>query len=220
MSALAHVRQQDRQQDRRTHILDAAERCFARSGFHRTTMQDVAREAGMVPGNLYRYFPSKDAMIAGLAERDRLEIAADFASLSGAPDFLEAFKALGRKYFLEEPREKAIIALEIWAESTRNPQMAAMRAAIHEEVHSGICRVCFEAQCNGAVHPGIDIPAVARLITMLSDSLIKRRAIDPDFEAARDIESVINLIGAMLGGACISGQNSPTTHTLIAVKRS
>ena len=203
MSALAHVRQQDRQQDRRTHILDAAERCFARSGFHRTTMQDVAREAGMVPGNL-----------------DRLEIAADFASLSGAPDFLEAFKALGRKYFLEEPREKAIIALEIWAESTRNPQMAAMRAAIHEEVHSGICRVCSEAQHNGAVHPGIDIPAVARLITMLSDSLIKRRAIDPDFEAARDIESVINLIGAMLGGACISGQNSPTTHTLIAGKRS
>lgn len=98
--------------------------------------------------------------------------------------------------------------------------MAAMRAAIHEEVHSGICRVCSEAQHNGAVHPGIDIPAVARLITMLSDSLIKRRAIDPDFEAARDIESVINLIGAMLGGACISGQNSPTTHTLIAGKRS
>ena len=95
----------------------------------RATIADVAREAGMVPGNLYRYFPSKDAMIAGLAERDRLEIAADFASLSGAPDFLEAFKALGRKYFLEEPREKAIIALEIWAESSRNPQMAAMRAA-------------------------------------------------------------------------------------------
>jgi TetR/AcrR family transcriptional regulator, repressor for uid operon len=46
--------------DRRTRILDAAETCFVRSGFHRTTMQDVAAEAGMSAGNLYRYFPSKE----------------------------------------------------------------------------------------------------------------------------------------------------------------
>ena len=60
--------------DRRTHILDAAERSFVRAGFHRTTMQDVAAEAGMSPGNLYRYFPSKDALVAGLCERDRGEL--------------------------------------------------------------------------------------------------------------------------------------------------
>ncbi len=42
------------QSDRHTRILDAAERCFARAGIHRTTMQDVASEAGMSPGNLYR----------------------------------------------------------------------------------------------------------------------------------------------------------------------
>ena len=64
--------------DRRPQILDAAEACFTRSGFHRTTMQDVAGEAGMVPGNLYRYFASKDALILALIERDRAEIAADF----------------------------------------------------------------------------------------------------------------------------------------------
>ena len=45
------------------------------AGFHRTTMQDVAAEAGMSPGNLYRYFPSKEAMVIGLAERDRARVA-------------------------------------------------------------------------------------------------------------------------------------------------
>ena len=34
---------------RRARILDAAERCFVRAGFHRTTMQDVAAEAAMSP---------------------------------------------------------------------------------------------------------------------------------------------------------------------------
>src|SRR5829696_7361042 len=82
--------------ERRTRILDAAERCFVRTGFHRATMQDIAAEAGMSAGNLYRYFPSKDAMVVGLAERDRAEVAEDFAALLSADDFVGGFARLGR----------------------------------------------------------------------------------------------------------------------------
>jgi AcrR family transcriptional regulator len=66
--------------DRRTDILAAAQRCFVRSGFHGASMQDICNEAGMSPGNLYRYFPSKEALIARIAERDRAEVAQEFAS--------------------------------------------------------------------------------------------------------------------------------------------
>ena len=55
------------QSDRRAEILAAAQRCFVRSGFHGASMQDICAEAGMSPGNLYRYFPSKEALIAGIA---------------------------------------------------------------------------------------------------------------------------------------------------------
>ena len=68
------------QSDRRAEILAAAQRCFVRSGFHGASMQDICAEAGMSPGNLYRYFPSKEALIAGIAERDRAEVAQEFAS--------------------------------------------------------------------------------------------------------------------------------------------
>jgi len=44
---------------RREHILDAAETCFARAGFHRTTMHDICKEASVSPGALYVYFDSK-----------------------------------------------------------------------------------------------------------------------------------------------------------------
>ena len=67
--------------DRRDEILAAAARCFVRSGFHGASMQDICTEAGMSPGNLYRYFPSKEALIAGIAERDRAEVAQQFASV-------------------------------------------------------------------------------------------------------------------------------------------
>ena len=43
---------------RREHILDAAERCFAKAGFHRTTMQDICKTADVSAGALYVHFDS------------------------------------------------------------------------------------------------------------------------------------------------------------------
>ena len=118
----------------RARILDARERCFVRCGFHRTTMQDVAAEAGMSPGNIYRYFRSKDAIAVGLAERDRARVNADFAALVDAEDFIGSFAALGRKHFEDEPRERAVLCLEIWAEATRNPTFAAITEEFDRDV--------------------------------------------------------------------------------------
>src|SRR3569833_373744 len=82
------------QSDRRAEILDAAERCFARAGFHQSSMQEICAEAGMSPGNLYRYFPSKEALIAGISERNRAQAAADFAEVDKAPGFFTGVAAL------------------------------------------------------------------------------------------------------------------------------
>src|SRR5882672_7668687 len=90
-----------RQSDRRTEILDAAERCFARSGFHRASMQDICGEAGMSPGNLYRYFPSKEALIAGICERNRADAVASFAMVDSAPEFFEGLAGLARHHLVE-----------------------------------------------------------------------------------------------------------------------
>ncbi len=186
--------------DRRPQILDAAEQCFARAGFHRTTMQDVAGEAGMVPGNLYRYFPSKDAIIVALIERDRAEIAADFAALEGSRDLMAGFKTLGRKHFVEQPREKSILTLEIWSEAARNPTIAALMGAVQAEVRRGIVAVCRNAQRAGEIPADADLDAIARLILTLSDGLIRRRALDRDFESDREVENLLCLVGAVLCG--------------------
>ena len=79
---------EDQQNQRRKHILDAAEACFASSGFHSTTMQDICKAAEVSPGALYVYFDSKEALISGLCERDRAEfedmLAMDLSTGSGA----------------------------------------------------------------------------------------------------------------------------------------
>ncbi|QYU68460.1 TetR/AcrR family transcriptional regulator [Leptolyngbya sp. 15MV] len=49
---------------RRRQILDAALRCFRESGFRGASVSDICKVAGMSPGHLYHYFPSKEAIVA------------------------------------------------------------------------------------------------------------------------------------------------------------
>ena len=102
------------QSDRRTEILDAAERCFARSGFHGASMQEICAEAGMSPGNLYRYFRSKEELIAGISERNRAEAAASFAAVGEAPYFFDGLAALGRQHLVERSEAKSGSAPRSW----------------------------------------------------------------------------------------------------------
>jgi AcrR family transcriptional regulator len=76
-------------------ILDAALRCIARWGVAKTTLEDVAREAGSSRATVYRTFPGgKDALFAALVERelDRLEHAVA-GSVSAADDLEGALVA-------------------------------------------------------------------------------------------------------------------------------
>jgi TetR/AcrR family transcriptional repressor of uid operon len=187
------------QAERRARILDAAERCFVRSGFHRTTMQDIAAEAKMSPGNLYRYFASKDAMATGLAERDRAQVASDFNSLIGSDDFLASLHRLGRKHFVERPREKAIICLEIWAEATRNPTFAAVTDEFERDVVGRMEALFAKAQEQGLIAPDVDIGALAVLVSTLADGFV-RKAILPQFSPEREIAAVMAVIEAAFAG--------------------
>ena len=170
--------------ERHIRILDAAERVFARAGFHAATMQDVAMEAGMSPGNLYRYFSSKDAIIAGMAERDRSTIAADFAALcpSRGP-LLDQLEEIGRKHLVRQPREKAVIALQIWAEASRNEEMARMCAGIEETLIGGLLAALGEAKRTGELPPDLDEQSFLMAISMMADGFFCRRAIEPQFDA-------------------------------------
>src|SRR3954451_335878 len=198
--ASARLPDDDGSPGRRTRILDAAERCFVRSGFHRTTMQDVAAEAGMSPGNLYRYFPSKDAMMAGLAERDRAQVAEDFSQLVVGDGFMQQFAALGRKHFEDEPREKAILCLEIWAEATRNPAFAEMTKAFDCDVIGRLTALFREAQERGGIGATAAPETLALLISILANGMFVRRAVATDFDAEREVATVMNVIGAAVSG--------------------
>ncbi len=71
--------------DARDRMLDATERCLRRSGLRRTTMIEVAHEAGLSRAWLYRHFPDKASLVlATLARTDRQFWADAHARVSAA----------------------------------------------------------------------------------------------------------------------------------------
>ena len=189
----------DRASERQNAILDAAACCFARAGFHRTTMQDVAVEARMSPGNLYRYFTSKNALIAGLVERDRAELAADFAARPGA-DLSAGLRELGRKHFVDAPVEKSRLCLQIWAEATRDPAIAALHADFDQEMLARLAGLFESGKASGAIPASVNCAAAARIAMKLADGMFVRRAAGAHYDAEQELAELFAVIDALLDG--------------------
>ena len=187
--------------ERRAAILVAAERAFVRLGFHATSMQNVAEEAGMSAGNLYRYFPSKEAIVEAICSADETDRARDFAEIAQHGDFLGLAERTIRDKLLGKPRQKAQMILEIWAEAGRNPKSAAMAGAIDASVRAGIVKLVEAARQRGEAAGDVDPAFVARAMMSLVAGVFKRRALEADFDIDAEAAMMMGIITALFAGA-------------------
>lgn len=185
--------------DRRAAILDAAERCFARSGFHQASMSDICQAAGMSPGNLYRYFPSKEAIIEGITERHRSEVAADFDAVARAPSFYEGLSALARHHMIDCPIEEVALSVEIIAECSRNPAIAKLFRDLSNDVRVRLVSLLKAAAERGEIRASADYEAAAEMLMVLADGISLRRIADPNFDAERALPLVFAMVESLLG---------------------
>lgn len=203
---------------RREHILDAAERCFARSGFHRTTMQDICREAGVSPGALYLYFASKEELIAGISERDRSELAEQLKELAATDDLIAALTRIAEHYAIEEARDKRVLCMEIAAESTRNPAVSEIFRGTDRYVIDSFAQVFAEARDAGKIAPAFEPQILAQIIVMLGDGLFWRRAVDPDFDGKAIVPALMEVVSKLIHpvsarAASVEARKTPNRRT-------
>jgi TetR/AcrR family transcriptional regulator, repressor for uid operon len=185
---------------RRDTILDAAERVFAEKGFELATIQDVASACGMSAGNLYRYFASKAAMVSGLVERDRNEMAESFAMLALSPNQIESFETLGRDHLKRECAGDARLTLEIWAASSRRPELREMCVSIEEAVQTNLKKFMERVIAEGRLAPGVDPHLVPHLIMVFVHALFKDAALKLNHDVDHDLDIMFATIRAALAG--------------------
>jgi AcrR family transcriptional regulator len=168
---------------RRRQILSAALRCFAREGFHRTTMQDIFREADLSPGAVYSYFEGKDELIAaiGLTIVGFIaESAAQFdeplpdGRLRRPGEALAELIAGYRSVAFGSAQERARIFPHLIGEQQRDPTLAAAARAGLDALRASFETLARAAQARGELAPAIDPEAFSRVpIAMLHGMLIQ-----------------------------------------------
>ncbi len=107
------------QRSRKDEILDAASKLFARLGFKKTTLDEVAGEVGIVKSALYRYFSNKEdlfnAVIDHLANEHMEAIEKAVKGASGTEEKLRALLIAGHGAAVARTRDVAM-PLEVWRE--------------------------------------------------------------------------------------------------------
>jgi TetR/AcrR family transcriptional repressor of uid operon len=125
--------------DRRSQILEAALVCFAKRGFHQTSMHDISGEAGISVGLIYRYFENKEAVISAMADRHKTEISEMLERARQAPSLLESLEILFTAHCCEDaPQVVSAFVVDLYAEASRNPQVADLVRDVLETAMNGV----------------------------------------------------------------------------------
>lgn len=199
---MARTRDETRFAEKREAILRAAEACFLEKGFHGTGMAEICKAAGMSPGALYRYFPSKEAIIEGIAEDERDDIAGMFAEIEAADDIVARLVAVLVEVMaaVSDP-DYGRIALEIAAEAGRNPAIAQPFRQNEALALERVAAIISAGQKRGQVDAALDPRGAARLLLMLADGATGRQAIDREFDAGKLAKSLEAMVTRFLANS-------------------
>jgi AcrR family transcriptional regulator len=94
----ARTRREERRDELRERILDAARELFVAEGVERVSMRKIADKIGYTATTLYHHFPDKKAMLLAVCEADFLALRRGFQRLARIPDPLERLRRLGAAY--------------------------------------------------------------------------------------------------------------------------
>lgn len=156
----------------RDRLLDATERCLRRSGIRRTTVSQIAAEAGVSRAWLYRLFPDKASIVVATLGRTDEQFWADAHAIVATADGIPAQVAAVVTWCLERP----VTALTLHLRQAEPADFAEMIGLGLAAMLPGMAHFwdghLEAARDAGELRPDIDIARAAEWVTRLVVSLI------------------------------------------------
>ncbi len=167
---------------RKEEIMDAAFKVFSARGYHNTTVDDVAREAGISKGTCYQYFTGKEDIFIATMERtlDTLLAEADAA----AGDAQDALMRLGIEglTFVSKYRDLQFMLMGLISEAlVGNERMREKAAEVFGRVADFLARDIERGIADGAFRP-VDPSAVAYALFGIAEVVGNRYVVEEDFD--------------------------------------
>lgn len=175
--------------DRRHQIVEAAMACFARRGFHQTTMHDISEAAGISVGLIYRYFEGKDQVIATMGELHLADLSRKIEEASGTASLAAALEHV---LWCDKDADVAPgFVVDLFAEAGRNPHVRRLVAQVHHAVILGVTDLIARSPEASRLAPGITPADAAQIVFQaihgrLFDEIVHSGTrTEPEIRAAR-----------------------------------
>jgi len=187
-------------ESRRNHILEAAARSFSRNGFHGTTILAICEEAELSTGAVYRYFKSKDEIVAAIAEvgiestRGLLEAARTAGAATRS--LAEMARAGVDVVHFDGAEMSNRLSLLLWGESLHTPQIRELLVRALAELALPFAAEAERGKRRGEIDGDLDPASIGRVLAALSIGFTVLAAIDPQPHA-----DTTRVISALLTGA-------------------
>ena len=142
----------------RERLVDAAEGCLEQFGPQKTSMEDVARAAGMSRATVYRYFDNRDALLLGVASRQASSLAVEAMAYLSQFDTISDWLVEGLLFTLRElPQRPVFASLVTSLESSASSQLFLGSSGLLQ-IGVKVLRPMFgNAQEQGLLRDDIDI---------------------------------------------------------------
>lgn len=166
---LAQVREQ---------ILDGADRAFRTSGFRGTTIPDIAGEAGVSVGLIYRYFPSKEELFLSVCQAKTEQQLDELAvALAGIADPVDRLR-LAVDTFVTSLVEEGwgAIVVQAWAEADNNPRLRDLLNRLFDQERGFAAMFIREAIARGEAPTDLDVESLSLAAGMLLNGAIAHQA--------------------------------------------
>jgi AcrR family transcriptional regulator len=171
---------QQRSEETRTHLLEAALRLFSKEGYDATGVAEICQAAGVSKGAFYHHFPSKHdifmALLEGwLAELDR-QFNEALAEAKNVPNGLVRMAEKSRSVFLDA-RGQLPMFLEFWTKASRDPVVWQSTIAPYRRYQALFAGIFRQGMAEGSIAEA-DPDAAARVVLALALGLILQSMLD------------------------------------------
>ena len=188
-------------QRQRSAIVSAAQRCFARNGFHATSMHDIIAEAGVSASTVYRHFHGKEDVIYASTDEKFGDIAVRIDELMARrplpPPSAVLCTIVEHLYggLGGGGDESGInLVLNAWAEAGRASRLRTRARTAHERLRGEINQMVQKYREAGMLRPDVDTDTATEILWTLAVALFPRQALLDDDAVARSAELLDHLL--------------------------
>ena len=174
---------QQRKEETRSRILEAAYRVFARQGYDAATVEEITDECGIAKGALYSHFDSKEELFRTiLVEHVRRRAAETAAGLEPHLPLRESILRIIETSWATCRTDPiwSPLFMEFWALAGRNEWGREAVAALFDHCSAALGQFLSGAKRAGLIRSDLDVRRAARLMLAVNDGLVLQWQTQPD----------------------------------------